>query len=211
MQYALRRAPWVRLTVVTDAPRILVSHSARAARVLERIFRERHIGLETNHRVTSVAAGLIKRDNAPPIAADYILWAAGAAAPAWLSASGLRTDSGGYVLVNEQLQSLSHPEVFAAGDAATMAGHPRPKSGVYAVRQGPPLARNLRRALSGEALVRYTPQRMALALISTGNRHAVASYAGLAVEGAWVWRWKDFVDRRFVAKYGPGTVARRAT
>ena len=82
-----------------------------------------------------------------------------------------------------------------------MAEKVYPKSGVYAVRQGPPLAENLRHFLLGESLVEYTPQARALALISTGEPHAIASWRALSFHGNWVWRWKDRIDRAFMAKY----------
>ena len=66
------------------------------------------------------------------------------------------------------------------------------------------IARNLRAALNGQseqALQIYTPQSRALALISTGERHAIASWGPLAFHGNWVWRWKDSIDRAFMGRY----------
>jgi selenide,water dikinase len=170
---------------------------------MRRVLREREIALCTGSRVTAIGDGQARLADGRSLPADYGIWATGAVAPDWLRESGLRTDEHGFVLVNEQLQSLSHADVFAAGDVASMAEHPRPKSGVYAVRQGPPLAENLRRALRGTKLEPYFPQPVVLALISTGDRYAVASWGAFAWEGAWVWRWKDRIDRRFMHKYMP--------
>jgi len=124
---------------------------------------------------------------------DLVIWTAGAAALPWLRGSGLAVDERGFVLVDDRLRSVSHPEVFAVGDCATLRDAPHPKSGVYAVRHAPVLAANLRGAQR-----RYVPQRRALALISCGERYAIADWNGLSVEGAWVWRWKDRIDRRWV-------------
>jgi len=129
---------------------------------------------------------------------DAVIWTAGAAPLPWLRATGLETDAAGFVLVDEMLRSTSHPEVFAAGDCATLRDAPHPKSGVYAVRHGDWLARNLRYALAEVPPHRYRPQRRALALISCGERNAIADWSGWSAEGAWAWRWKDWLDRRWV-------------
>lgn len=128
---------------------------------------------------------------------DIVIWTAGAKALPWLRDSGLATDERGFVLVDDKLRSVSHPEVLAAGDCATLRDAPHAKSGVYAVRHGEVLAQNLR----GGALRSYAPQRRALSLISCGARYAIAEWNGWSTEGAWAWRWKDRIDRRWIAGF----------
>jgi len=119
----------------------------------------------------------------------------------WPRESGLAVDEHGFVAVNANLQSLSHPFVFAAGDCASIRGAPRPKSGVYAVRAGATLAGNLRRFLRNEGLRRHAPPTRALYLLSAGAQYAIGSWGSIAFEGAWAWRWKDRIDREFVARH----------
>ena len=166
-----------------------------------RVLQSRGVTLRLGRAVERVDSGRLRLRSGGGVEADVIVWATGASAPLWPRSVGLATDKRGFMLVNERLQSVSHPQVFAAGDIAGVKGHPRPKSGVYAVRAGPPLAENLRRTLRGEQLLEWKPQKEALALISTGDRYAVASRGTLALEGKWVWRWKDWIDRRFMKRY----------
>jgi selenide,water dikinase len=191
----------VGFTIASMSDAILPGHAARVRAAMERTLAERGVRLRLGARVERVEGEHVVLQSGERLQADRVFWAVGAQASDWLAAAGLATDSGGFVLVDETLQSVSHPDVFAAGDVATMKDHPRPKSGVYAVRQGPPLADNLRRRLAGHKLEPYFPQPRALNLISTGDKYAIASWGPLCVAGAWVWRWKDHIDRKFMLRY----------
>lgn len=204
MQYRLReRAPQhsAQFAIVTDAQAILADHNAGVRARFERVLRERGVTVLTGRRAGAMRDGRLAFDGGESIAADYVVWASGPAAPRWLRESGLNADADGFALVDDCLCSTSHPNVFAAGDIATMLHHARPKSGVYAVRQGPPLAENLRLALREHPPRTYEPQSNALQLITSGDRCAVASWGGMSAEGAWVWRWKNWIDRRFMERY----------
>lgn len=189
--------------LVTDQSDILLAHNRTVRAIFRKLLAARGVAVMLDHAVAHVDAGGLDCANGERIDADAIVWATSAAAPEWIAQSGLTTDHRGFIAVNDCLQSASHKTVFAAGDIATMVNHALPKSGVYAVRQGPTLARNLRRALTGERLDEYAPQRLALALIGTGDEEAVASYGPLAVRGKWVWRWKEAIDRRWIRRYLP--------
>ena len=129
---------------------------------------------------------------------DMVMLASGPAPLAWLNDSGLATDERGFVLVDAALRSVSHPEVFATGDCATLLDGADPKSGVFSVRQGETLAENLRRMVTRDEPQPYKSRPLALQLISCGDKYAIAERGGWSAEGAWVWRWKDWIDRRWV-------------
>ena len=185
----------------SDSREILPTHNARVRRSFTAVLRDRGVTVHPGEAVNEVAPGLLRTDAGTELAVDEILWVTAAGAPDWPRTSGLDVDEDGFVRVTETLQSTSHPEIFAAGDVATMIGHPRPKSGVFAVRQGKPLARNLRRVLQGRTPLPFRPQTRFLGLISTGDRYAVASRGDWSVKGRWVWRWKDWIDVRFMRKF----------
>lgn len=145
---------------------------------------------------------VVKCDSGLEIECDILFWVTQASAAPWLQKAGLVTDGRGFILVNEKLQSISHPQVFAAGDVATMVNHSRPKAGVFAVRQGKPLFENLQRALQRKRLKSFIPQKKFLILIGTGDERAIAS-RGIIGFGPHrlLWRWKDRIDRKFMDKF----------
>ncbi|MEB3312918.1 MAG: selenide, water dikinase SelD [Cyanobacteriota bacterium] len=131
---------------------------------------------------------------------DRVFWVTSAAAPAWLQGSGLALDDQGFIQVGDTLQTLSHPNVFATGDVATMVHHPRPKAGVFAVRQGKPLYHNLLRFLQHQPLQPFHPQRQFLTLIDLGYGRTLAARGPWSWESALCRRWKDRIDQRFMAR-----------
>ncbi len=187
--------------LISDSPQLLSTHNARVRARFERVLQQRGIHVHTGTRVAEVQEDGVLFSDGQRLACDKILWVTNASPQPWPQQSGLATDTNGFIEVDDCLQSLSYPNVFAAGDIAAVVNHPREKSGVFAVRQGPPLSDNLRRFLAGKPTRKFVPQKEFLGLISTGDQYAVASRSHWSIEGAWVWRIKDWIDRSFMRKF----------
>lgn len=200
MARRLRGRP-VALTLYCGAPDILQDYNANARAAVKRALARAGIALHCGSRVQQVDAGTLYLADGRSAHFDNLFWCTGAIAAGWLARSGLSTDAGGFVSVRDTLQSLDDEMIFAAGDIATQRDHPRPKAGVYAVRQAPVLAHNLRNILLGRPLREHRPQRRFLSLLSLGERRATADRGLFSATGAWVWRWKDRIDRGFMARF----------
>ena len=190
-----------RFTLVTSASGVLSSLAPATRTRISRILAEQNIVIRSEARVVGIDGRRLLLAGGAILEADEVFWTTQAAAAPWLARTGLAVDAGGFLAVDDTLQSLSRPGVFGAGDCASMAGRDLPKSGVYAVRQGPYLNENIRRFIAGRPLKRYRPQSDALYLVTTGDRYAVGTRNGFAFEGRWVWRWKDRIDRAFMDKF----------
>ena len=146
-------------------------------------------------------AGVIHCDGGYDILADYVIWATGPGPSAWVAKTNLTLDAHGFIAVNDNLRSISHSNIFFSFYIASQRGVSHPKSGVYAIRQGPPLAENLRAALTRKPFIPYEPQKQSLAIISTGNKNAIATRGDWAIEGSLIWKIKDYIDSSFIEKY----------
>jgi selenide,water dikinase len=179
------------VTLYSEAPQLSPPRA-------EAVLRGMGVDLRPGMGVTAIEQGPTVIAGASRQEFDSVLLATGAAPLAWLRGSPLERDERGFVLVDETLRSVSHPEVFALGDCATLRPQPAPKSGVYSVRQGQAMAQNFRRLVQNEPLLPYRPQRHALALISCGRRYAIAQRGDWSAQGRWVWWWKNRIDRAWI-------------
>lgn len=152
------------------------------------------------HRAAGQGEGVVL-DDGRVMELDAVIAANGASAPCWLRRAGIKLDAGGFVAVDAMHRSLSHPNVFAAGDVCTRTDRPLPRSGVHAVHAGPVLAHNLIATLTDATLKPYTPRQRSLYLLALGDGRAVMSWGRVSAEGAWVQRWKDHIDRRFIQRH----------
>lgn len=191
----------VQIDLYCGAARVLPGYTKGVRRAVEQALRDRGVGLHCDRKVTRVEKGELHFGTASPVAFHTAVWCTGASAAPWIADSGLPVDERGFMAVNDTLQSTEFADVFGCGDIATQLNHPRPKAGVYAVRQAPVLAHNLVAAARGAALKLHRPQQRFLSLLSLGDQQAVAERNGLHARGAWVWRWKDRIDRQFMERF----------
>ena len=208
-----------RLTLFEASNRLTPQLTAKASQLVAEACRVRDIAVTLNAEVGAIGEGVIhyvthnaihggkaggtkSKPVSHSLATDAVIIATGASPPDWLDASQLATDKGGFIVVDATLASTSHADVFAAGDIASQAHYPLPKSGVYAVRAGKWLATNLRRSLLGLPLVAWRPQKRTLALIGVGGSKAIVVRGNLALPATRLaWRLKETIDRRFIARY----------
>ncbi|WP_049792651.1 selenide, water dikinase SelD [Polymorphum gilvum] len=188
-----------RITVVERQATALPGVAPATRRSLLAAMDAHGIALRTDVSVARILADAVDLTDGSRLRSDFTLSVAGSQPQAWLAETGLVLHDG-FVVVSPTLQS-SDPAVFAAGDCAHLAFAPRPKAGVYAVREAPVLFHNLRAAVAGGAMRRYAPQRDYLKLISMGGKAAVADKFGLRIGGRWLWQIKDSIDRRFMTRF----------
>ncbi len=198
---ARRYGTQVRIVLVCDRAEPLADAPAFARSVARAALVDAGVELVSGVTAGALSDGRLALSDGSFLEVTTALWATGVVGSAFLAGSGLACDAAGCVRVEATLRSVSHPFVFAAGDCAAIEGNPRPKAGVWAVRAGPRLADNLRRAARGRTLRRWRPQAQALVILGLGERRAVAWRNGLAVAGKPIWRWKDWIDRRWMRMY----------
>ena len=200
----------VEVVMITRGLTVMSEHNVNVQTVVTRLLKERGIRVEFGAEIVAVTLDSTDSSKQLLVAADgrtfhytEAIWCTQATAQPWLGVAGLAvTDQGGFVCVKPTLESVNVRNVFASGDVAHLVDNPRPKAGVFAVRAGPPLLANIRLRLMGqEELAPWVPQSEFLGIIGTGSGRAVASKGPLALEGEYLWKLKDKIDRIWMAGY----------
>ena len=186
--------------------RLLPGYPATFIKNVERACEKFNIKLYAGHSVIHVEESILYCSDGSTDGRkesfDHLFWCTQANASEWPAQSGLACNEEGFVRVNPCLQAIDNPDVFAVGDIAHMDSNPRPKAGVYAVRQGPYLFENLQRRLLDKPLLAYKPQSHFLSLLALGEQTASGVRMPLpAFSGDWVWGWKNSIDLRFMDKF----------
>lgn len=187
------------VSLIAPSKSFLASHDSQVQNEAKAALRKHNIS-HIDARATA-QEGIVRLSNGTKLAPDFMICATGSAAPLWLNGSSLDLDDKGFIKISSDLRSTSHDNIFAAGD---ISAHPNPKvvhSGVHAVMSGPVLAANLRAAYTGRNTRPYKPKYYSLYLLSIGDKRAILSWGPVTLHGRWVWRLKDFIDRRFVTRY----------
>lgn len=196
-------------TLICANQNILNSHNKHVRAFFEHHLRALGMTIISGKHVISINQYQLTLEDHTTLGYDFSAWAIHAGAQTWPAESGLKCDNKGFIQVDQYLRSISHPDIFAVGDSAAFMPNPLPKVGVYAVRQGPVLAKNITAILEDRPLLAFKPQKRFLSLLTTGNRRAVASWGSLFAHGKWVWLWKNHIDRAFMAHFKPKSIANK--
>jgi len=188
-----------KVSLIASEKGILPGHASSVARRVKMLLAQRGVTLHEAHAV-GIDNGLLL-GNGELLLADIVIASTGARPPAWLKHSKLALDEYGYISVEASHRSLSHPNVFAAGDVCARTDTHMARSGVHAVFSGPVIAHNLMASICGGQFIRYRPRKSSLYLLATGPKHAIASWGRFSAAGHWVWCWKNWIDQRFMSKH----------
>lgn len=213
----------LRMTLLDSGSEILPYESVANRNAMKQALADRNIVVRHHSTVQRVKEHSVILNDGQELPFQYCLWATGAGAHDLAftlgerkvdGSDGLTISSRGWIQVNEYLQSVSHPQVFAAGDCCTMEGaygisSTPPKAGVYAVRSGPILIQNLTKYLKQQRqkqankekvveLTPYQPQDDFLKLVICGDGTALGFRFGIPFQGKWVFQLKDKIDRGFM-------------
>jgi len=196
------------LTLIEAKPDLLPEFESAMGRIAGQVLRNRSIAVLTQAKATAVTAKEVRLADGRRVPSTVTVWLGGAAPVAFTRDSDVPKDTHQFWSVDATLRSIGGAPVWGAGDCVALRDFPWvPKAGVYAVREGPVLADNLRAAMAGDtnrATAMYHPQQSYLSILDTGDGRAIMRWKGHVYRGRAALWLKSYIDSRFVDRYRPG-------
>ena len=189
------------LRLFSRSHRLMPHMAARAGKLIEADLKAVGAHIHKGAEVTSIHANALSCRDGQTYDFNACFLVSAVKPPSWLASSAIECDEYGFIRVGQNLQSLSHPYIFASGDIASLHPYSRPKAGVFAVRAGRILAQNLQRYIKRQSLRTWKPQSRYLALIGTADGAAIAARGSFGFKAHYLWRLKVWIDQRFMDKY----------
>ncbi len=192
--------PHIKLHLISGS-HLLKGYPSDVQRSMIGELNQKKVEYHADFQVANIEENRLVSNRGEQLEYHQLILATSAASAKWPAESDLSTDKNGFILVNDQLQPINHSNIFAVGDIASFRSSPVAKSGVYAVRQAPFLHKNIQSCLTGQPMTTYHPQQRFLSLLSCSDGRAMASKGWFQAKGRWVWFWKDYIDRKFMAQF----------
>ncbi len=192
----------IAITILEGGNDILAKMPRRAVKIARASLCVRGIKIETNFRISAVYDNVIRSIDGSDKVFDAAILATGIVPHDLFGKSGMTTGGDGGMVVNYSLQSVDDPDIFGGGDCISLEHHPLPRVGVYAVRQGPVLADNLKAYIQGKKLRIFHPQRLYLLIINLGDETGLLVWGNTVLHGGWAVRLKNYLDTSFMKRFG---------
>jgi NADH:ubiquinone reductase (H+-translocating) len=183
--------------LVEAGPTILAGSSPQLIDNATRILSDLGVQVRTNAMVAAATEDGFRLKGGQLVEGGVFVWAGGVKAPELVVGSGLPIGHNGRVKVDRYLRVLDHPEVYVAGDLASVvdprSGHVLPPLAQVALEEGETVARNLDAELEGRPLEAFTFHDKGF-VVSVGTRRGVADIAGITRAGRLAHLLKDLIE-----------------
>jgi NADH dehydrogenase len=187
--------PAVRL--VEAGPTILAGSSRQLIHKATGILSDLGVQVRTNAAIAAATEEGFRLTDGQLVEGAVFVWAGGLKAPELVADSILPTGHNGRVKVDRYLRVLDHPEIYAAGDLASVVdpgtGHVLPPLAQVALEEGETVARNLDAEVRGQPLEPFSFHDKGF-VVSVGTRRGVAEIAGIITGGQLAHLLKDAIE-----------------
>jgi NADH:quinone reductase (non-electrogenic) len=183
--------------LVEAGPTILAGSSPQLIDKATKILADLGVQVHTNAKIAAATEEGFQLTDGRLVKGEVFVWAGGVKAPELVADSALPTGHNGRIKVDQYLRVLDHPEIYVAGDLASVTdprtGHALPPLAQVALEEGETVARNLDAEQNGRPLEAFSFHNKGF-VVSVGTSRGVADIAGITTGGHLAHLLKDAIE-----------------